>query len=266
MTLASSALGIRSIITQSQAVGATVPASLIEALENHERTAEAAATLYIGGTALEDAVAAALDAGKDPTVDKTVQRILASRQIGAQGVVQSVVQSALGRLVAAAEDVAHDLLEAWRAPFDQAAADIAAGYKILGDIELHQAEEILRKGGAAAEAWIKANAANQRIKDIRGLFVQLSIHTAFVPHSPANGVLIITEPTYDQWTGLGLREARIDPWNAHRMGLTLRLATPEEFTTLPDQYQAEWHRRQQADQHRQAGKFTPRELVGAAGL
>jgi len=220
---------INTIVATTQNVGGKVPKALTTAIAKYDTVNAKLDRMYIGGTALEDAALAAIDAGQDPAADPEVQRILTSRQIGQEGLTGQLRTRMLQRMLAVLRESVENLIDTWQAPFHEAAAVIVETREALGGIDLNDSQAILARGGDAADQWGRATNANRTIREIVGAWNTLAAEAQFVPGSTHYLMLRFTNPTLEQWEEHSLRERKLTAWEAHALGLPLDLATPTEY-------------------------------------
>ena len=202
---------------------------VVAALGRAREIENAATRIGLGRGALGEAVFAALDAGRDPATDPEVQRAITANYLDNPGVAEAVREAAYGRARAVCDEYRDDIVTAWRKPFNVAAATLAGAYDRIGEVELDNADAILRNGGDIAEVWAKARAAVATIRAIRNGWSTLAEFTRAVNVDNHFRPLNFIDPTVDQWLGDHLRESRIDAWDATRGGYTLALPTFDEY-------------------------------------
>lgn len=235
-------------------LGATPPSPVAKALTRWEGTVTAFRSRpAVGGPdALPLAVLAALEGKRDPATCPEVQRIitaqeLASRhQLGDQ--VEAVVLDLLRQTV---RDNADNIVETWRPSFTRAAVDVAEAHALLDGIELDDVDSIVRRGGAAAEAWGKARSAIDTLKVCTDGHRSLSTFTGGAPPDRRYRLLALAEVPADQWISDNLDRAEPDPWAAVGAGHRLRLPSLDEYAAAAAAIEGEiQHRTDTAAQRR----------------
>ena len=202
---------------------------VIAALKRAHEIESAATRLGVSRTATGDAVYAALDAGRDPATDAEVQRTITAAYLDNPGMAAAVREAAYGRARAVCNDHADEIVDAWRKPFDAAAAVLASAHERLGHVQLDNADAILRHGGDIADVWAKARAAVSTVRAVRLGWTSLAEFTGAVKVDNHFRVLSLIDPTVEQWLGDRLRESNPDPWDATLKGYTLDLPTFAEY-------------------------------------
>ena len=140
--------------------------------------------------------------------------------------VNGALHARMGAFLTAA---APAVLEALRAPFDAAVANIAAAVAVLGDIELGDTSSVARKGPAAGKAWVEAENGEQTITAVVRVWRNLASAgaTSVGPWSDRYGLLAWCDVPAEAFVNEGLAGAKVRPWDAARRGWPLDLATPD---------------------------------------
>lgn len=214
---------ISNIIRTFSSVGAELPKAVIKAIKDRD-TITAASTTFRTPTHEEitKAVASCILAGIDPTEDKAVQRLTATRALAASGSLDYGLRKEADRLIAKAlRDNADEVISSLKERVDAAGQALADAYEILGDLELDDAEKILSMGPRAATAWVAAKAAIQTIQDGSAAWYSLAEVTRFA-NPGIHPVLRIAALNLDTFEKVG-RTA--DSWTVVRAGGTISLAT-----------------------------------------
>lgn len=168
------------------------------------------------------AVASCILAGTDPTKDKKVQHLTATRALAASGSLDYGLRKEADRLIAAAlTSNADEVVASLKELVDAAGKVLADAHEILGDLELTDSGKVLDLGPRAATAWVAAKAAIQTIQDGSAAWSSLAEVTRFA--SPGiHPVLRIAALDLDTFERVG----RIaDSWALVRSGATISLAT-----------------------------------------
>lgn len=217
------------ILNAFTATGAKAPKALTEAWQRTTRLSEGVRGLSTPPEAIYAAVAAAIERGDDPAADAEVQRILTSTQIQNAGVMAGVDDLAFGAFREACTAHTDAIVNAWRKPFDAAAATLADAHHRLGDVALDDTTAIIAKGGDAADVWAQAQAATKTIEAVRHGWLGLVGITHAVPDDRNHAVLRIAAVDYETWTARQLHGQRLSAWDAVLAGLTLALPTMTEY-------------------------------------
>lgn len=204
-------------------LGVAQPAPVAVAYQRLVAQLAAADTLGPPPTALVDAVAAAVDAGRDLATDADVlaavvrERLVAARPLLIARAGRAYAESVRGEL--------DTLIATWRDAFETAAARLRDAHRVLGDIDLEDSDTVVRLGAAAATAWADARAALATIEHVRRGIAAAALLSARTPN-PEHSLLRIANPTDDQRTAL--RRGRATAWDLIRAGVELDLADHPE--------------------------------------
>lgn len=215
----------RQIINSMQTLGITPPQTVTEAYDRMNRIN--AGLRGLGSSAgLAEAAARAIADGGDPATDADVQRILNMAALGS--VTHGVETAATDELAATLRAQADQLVKAWRKPFDQAVATLTEAHQILGSVPLAETEAIIGRGGQAAEAWGRAQAATRTIDAIEpGWFALASICRCDLTRR--HMILRTADVDPEVWLDQNLTDQKMRPWDMLCAGLTLSLPTPQEY-------------------------------------
>ena len=153
-----------------KAAEAVWPKPVAQALADRDRLATAAANLPpVTYGDLHAAMAAALLDNRDPFTDDKVRRLVTGFAIigeSSRGVTYGVQQVAEARIVDALTEHADKILQAFKVAVDTAGEVLREAYTVLGDVDLYQADVILKRGAKAAAAWTNINNAQGLIRTI----------------------------------------------------------------------------------------------------
>lgn len=223
------ASALNQVIRNAQRLGATIPEALLTEHAKVTKIAQRGRTLKAElGHDIGAAVVAALEADRDPFTDPGVTEAVVRRAVteGGHGVAAAVADRA-ARFV---EEHALDLLDVFRGPFDEAAATITEGHRVLGDADLDNTRAIGKLGGEAGRAWADVQAAEKVIGEVQQAWKLLSqVAGHAVPWFPQYRLLTIADVPADVWVAENLSHTRVTPWDAARHGWPLDLATPDRF-------------------------------------
>lgn len=220
----------RQIITTLQDSGAKIPKPVDAAWQRTVRMSEALQAMPYPGDELPVAVAAAIEAGRDPSADAEVQRLLTGQQIaGNQGIMQSVEAIGYEQFQQVCREQADAIVQALRIPFDQAATALAEAHGRIGNAPLGDTDAIVRQGGDAAATWAKATAAAATVDQIVNGWTTLATFTRLVQLDPRYSALRLAAVTYETWMSSELQHRRLTPWEAATSELSLSLPTITEY-------------------------------------
>lgn len=229
MSITTTRVGL--IRTAVTAAGANLPKPVAQAVADHDKLAALTGAIpVVTAEQIEDAVADALLAGRDPLDDEHVRRLATSRALTGdrgQGIAYGVPLAAERRVVAALTAHADDILATLHAAADTASATLTAAHDILGDHDLGESELILRLGADAARAWAEARDAVQALRVIDRAWTALAELTRFAPAS-TDPTLRLADVTLEQYERVGRKAA---PWDLVRAGAVIDLA---DRTTIRD--------------------------------
>ncbi len=225
------------------ATGATLPAAVVAA---RDRATNLPATLS-RAIAERDGLAAALldvlDAGRDVLTDNKIRRMVTATGLHPARAYEGVEAALARTLSQTLRDHVDDVINAFRPAFDAAADTLVNARELLGDLDLNDAPAILRRGGAAAEAWAAAGGAIETLNRIDLAVTLLGLSTGQDIADPASRPLRIADLDLTQLEKHG---AAADPWTLVRAGIALDLATVNAFRARRDAIAAARQARTQA--------------------
>lgn len=235
------------------------PKAILDARARAERVSAGSQQLG-SGDGLPEAVAHAIDAGGDPATDPEVARLLTLAQLASRNIGEAVAQVARDDLANVFTDHSDAIVKAWRKPFDQAAANLAAAHGVLGSVELEQTADIISRGGTAADAWVQAQTASGTIDVIQSGWTSL----AGLQHVTLDRrylALRTADIDVDTWLRLNLTDQRLKPWQVVSEGLTLSLPTMREYLQRAQGMAKAIQDRQEAAQRAHMDRETGRRPV-----
>ncbi|WP_064256153.1 hypothetical protein [Rhodococcus sp. HS-D2] len=224
------------VLIATRKAGATVPAPIAKAEARAEKIA--AYTDTFTAPELRDALVAAIDAGREPTTDPHVAAALNAQQLHNEALADTMRTEA-GHILTDAltqHDIA--LIDAWRTVFDTAAAALHTAHEVLGDIDLNNAEAILRQGGDAADVWTKAKTGIRTIDTITQAWVAWAQATRLAPVDGTWQAARITDADWHTWHTHKLGGST-DVWAIVRAGAHLDLADANTYRQRVDQLTTE---------------------------
>jgi hypothetical protein len=213
---------------------------------------------------LAEAIARSIADGADPSIDPEVQRIVTCGAIGSVALeVERVANDQLAETLNAQAD---QIVKAWRKPFDKAAQALKEAHAVLGSVPLAATDEIVRRGGDAAEAWGRAQRASETIDLIVSGWVSLATIGHLSP-TRRHMTLRIADVNPNTWLDDNLTEQKLSPWEIVCAGYPLSLPTPAEYqqrTRAVEQTRTDRSATQaQTMQDRANGRLTGASMVGA---
>lgn len=202
------------------------PGPVAEAFDRHDTITTGIDNIAVGN--LARLVTDALIDGRDPTTDPDVQRAVTANAV--TDAKPSIVSAAMDRLTTTILDQSDQIIEAWRDPFNRAAADLHAAYEVLGDIDLTDTDTIVRLGPDATAAWAKATTATTTVNLCVDGWHTLRILTRGMGDVRRDHrVLVMAHVDGAAILDGTLGDRQPDPWEIVRGGWTLSLATPDEL-------------------------------------
>jgi len=217
------------LINSLAQTGAKTPVVVTEAWSTTARLSRGVREIGVYPEVIYDAVASALERGKDPAADREVQRILASGRISNEGVIAGVDNIAYDRFRKVCVDHADEIVDALREPFDAAVKRLTEAHVAIGPIDLADTDTVARRGDTTASMWAVATAAVAAIGNIVTGWMALGEFADVVTLNPRHQVLRIAAPTFEQWETHGLEGRHAEPWVLLNEGLDLSLPTFSEY-------------------------------------
>lgn len=219
----------RLLLNAITGTGAAAPSTIVDAHTAAATLSSQVRNLHPGEAALAAAVAAALEAGRDPAADPDVQRILTAAQLANDGLTQHVDAIAYGRFRDVCRAEADAVVHAWRAPFDQAAATLTTAHRRVGQLPLDDTADWLRHGSDIGQVWADAQAAAATVATITAGWSALVDLGRLATLDPRHRILRLAAVDYDTWHDQQLAFTTTTPWQAVLLGLPLSLPTPAEY-------------------------------------
>jgi len=169
-----------------QALTAKVPEPVAKALADHDAVVAAVNTIPATTTdQIAEAVTGAILDGRDPFTDEQVRRLATARTLAGdtgRGLAYSVQCTAENHVVTLT-DHTDALVDTLRAAAGTIGATLTAAHEIIGDHDLDDHANILRRGDDASRAWNDARATLARLRTIDSAWTALAELTRFAPTS-----------------------------------------------------------------------------------
>lgn len=247
------------LATLRRAVTATatkMPKPVADALADCDKIAEAVATMPAPHPhELGDAAAAAILDGRHPADDPTVVRLITIRALTGQvgGALESQAREAGERRVRSALTEHEDRLAgALRAAAQHAGEQLTRAHDVLGDIDLDDAEAVIRQGPDASRAWADAKEAQVQLHLLdAGAIALAGLVGSDHDIISAGRTLRLSVPSLEEYEQLG-RQA--EPWQIVKAGAGIDLAGRRDVsarrTQLNEQREGRRLARVDADQAR----------------
>ena len=215
------------LINSLAQTGAKTPVVVTEAWSTTARLSRGVREIGVYPEVIYDAVASALERGKDPAADPEVQRILASGRISNEGVIAGVDNIAYDRFRKVCVANADEIVDALREPFDAAVKRLIEAHAVLGSIDLADTDSVARND--TGSTWGVATAAVATISNIISGWMALGEFANVVTLNPRHQVLRIAAPTFEQWETHELEGRHAEPWVLLNEGLDLSLPTFKQY-------------------------------------
>lgn len=208
----------------AKAIGAPLPNKIAAGIRRARELGDGLDAIAANDAALPTAVLAAVAEGRDPAADPDVQRAVTAltlADVGPANAVRSAIAAELRSLIVNNVDA---IVATWRPVVDAASETMAAHVEILRDVDLDDATAVVRRGGAAADAWGAVRGAEATLTAVssawRGL--RLSFGSG-VPERRYFALILATAPAYVE-----LGEA-LTSWQTVKAGHSLTLAGLDEL-------------------------------------
>lgn len=237
---------VRSTLTSIERLGGSIPKNASAKINQALDAAESAQRWGRDSdpTPLTRAALDAISAGRDPLEDPEVLRAVVGDRI--QTSMPAILELAGTRVQAVAAEHIDDLIHAFDAPFDTAAARLSAGRDWLAGRGItHDSDPaaVLNLGPEAAAKWADAGAAVETLTRIRNVIVPLLVMLEV--HIP-QPVLTYVDPTGHDITDVGALGRNPHWWAALDAGMSLSLAGRDEAHERMSRAHDERDRRQRA--------------------
>ena len=202
------------------------PKALTDAYARAEKLTAKAGDLGARPGDLEQAVAAAVLADRDPSADPDVQRVTVAHALMANaGLAGAVSAAGLEGVRDVCVEHLDDIVGDWGQAFDKAAATLAAAHERIGSVPLTDTTAILARGGDVADVWASATRAEQTIDQALNGWVNL-MALARVVLDPRHRALKLAPMSLQQWESAPVK---LTAWEAVIAGLALALPTIAEY-------------------------------------
>lgn len=225
---------VAGLFTTFDRVGATPPKPVAAA--HHRLVATTAAFKerpHPNADALPLAVLAAVEDGRDPATDATVQRIVTAQVLaGRHNLDDELAAILIDDLRDVVRTHTDGIVGAWRTPFDKAAADLTTALEVLGPLDLDDTATVVRKGPEATTAWTNATNAAATITAIHAGWLHLRLFLTGSHLAKPRRLLVVAPVDPATWLDRDLDGTAPDPWNALCNGLPLALSTPADVDAL----------------------------------
>lgn len=225
----------RALATARKA-GVQIPKPIIDAEQRATRIANYSTNL--ASPELIDALVTAIDAGKDITTDKNVAAALQAQQLVNEGIRERMRNQAGQILTDALTIRDEELFDALTTVFDKAADQLATAHTTLGDVDINNADAVLRLGGHAAEAWAVAKSGVATIDTINKTWAAWAQVTKLAPIDAHWQTLRIADVDWHTWHTNKLA-GNPNPWKLTQLGITLSLADANEYRQRHEALQTE---------------------------
>ena len=155
------------VLTTFDSLGIKPPTDVATAFLRAEKLTQESMNLGARPGDLDAAVTAAILGGREPAADPEVQRVTTATLLaGNVGLPDAVAGAALDVIRSACLAHLDEIVDAWRKPFDEAAATLTEAHKRIGDLSLDDTGTIVARGGDIADVWAKAKSAEQVIDQV----------------------------------------------------------------------------------------------------
>lgn len=234
---------LNTVFKTADRLGATMPKA---ATAEHQRLLNASNRrrelfLNLNGN-LAGAVVAALENDRDPLRDAGVHEALVAREIlNVQRGIEDAIAARTSDLL-----IQHGpaILEAFREPFDRAAAATVHAVEALGDVDLDDMGGVLARGGTAAKHWAEARQAADTITAIKQTWKLLSAASSTLSVDPRYWPLVIADIPAATFIDEQLGRMNLSAWDAARRGFPLSFASTDTLRERIGAVQVEVQRRQ----------------------
>lgn len=228
-------------IKAATALGIEIPNAITQVLDPANSPAVQLARHLDGIPTPAEAVTACIDAGKDPSTSKDVQRALTAQQVRAAA---GNLPAALERRIANTFQTEWDnIIDAANDVFEPAAHTLTDAHQVLASrgLDLTRADDIRRAGGDALTAWAAGVTAADTLRQIPALLTAAWITGRPNAYGQLGRIYWAALPDLDTWNSSTQVDVQ-DPWAVLDAGAALTLAR-----TAPEaQHRAQLASREQA--------------------
>lgn len=228
----------RTVITDLQRIGATIPEPVAKVIADGEATKKGLADLIAAGDRLPALALRRVKGEKVPAAE--LQDALLGAALATRGSQVEQLQAASGRdLLGAVVQHAGAIIDALRPAFDEAADVIRAARESLGDVDLDDLAAVTAIGGDAAEQWKRAKQAEQRLEQVRRITVTLRQAGAYPgTNDPREAFLAVARLDMPAYKHI---HRGTTMWTVAAIG-ELSLARPDEYRARVDALTEAWAR------------------------
>lgn len=208
-------------------VGVPVPKALTDAVAHGADLVARAGALSADGDALANAVADALEAGRDPRSDKAVQAQLVGEQLAARDIARLVRDRADAATAAVMADVAPAYLEALAEPAATAGATLTEAVAALPpSIDLDDPASAAGLTPDSAAMWAAARAALTVLDAVRSAWSGAADAGGVARLNPNHRLSVLADLSAPAHDALG---SRATPWQIVSAGHSIVLATGSTY-------------------------------------
>lgn len=229
----------QTITNTAATLGVPLPAAYLEQVDDAEAFTEAANQTVCKTEHLHRVVLDAIEEGRDYYADPKIQRMALNTQLTSSNILAAARSRSEQLVLAALRDHADDMLDGWADALDKHSTHLVAAAEAR--LNLKDATGAVARGGAimthlhnaqiAVKAWTAAERGFHALAAVAGVSINVTGTVALTPARLAE-----LAPAYEM-----AREARtdVDAWVLARCGISLRLATLDEFTRRAAQLKAD---------------------------
>lgn len=211
---------LRQAITAAEA---TCPKPVAQALADQATLAAGVAAIRpASAEEIADAVAECVLTGRDPLDDEQVRRLTTARDLTGdtgRALTYSVQLAGERRILAALEAHVDTIVATLCKAANNAGQEITGAHEVIGDYDLEDTANVIRRGDKASAAWNTARAALKQLRTLDNGWVALANLTRFA--SADYPTLRIAELSLDQHDHIG---RKAEPWDLVRAGITIDMA------------------------------------------
>lgn len=219
---------VQTVLAATRRIGAPLPVAITTAADRAAAIARAGENVARPHHELMAAMVRAVDQGKDPALDKDVQRWIAGQALANDAVLHGMRAEAADILTTALIEHQADLLTSWRTLFDNTVDTLHDTHDVLGDIDLTNTEAIVQRGPDANTAWATATNAITTLRNIATAWQTWATATRAAAVNRDHAIHIVAEVDWQTYRDNTLG-GTVDYWQLVGLDVTLTLADPDEY-------------------------------------
>jgi len=231
--LRSLAPAIRKVLACADSLGASLPANIRKGLDNRLVIVTKVTDVDFTGPTIEQAVTAAIVAGREPAADPAVHAAVALKTIRSLNTFGTLADPAIADLFDFAVTHRDDIVKAFQPAFTTAGEKLETAHHIITGAGFAKLDNpnILTAGLTVAKANVEAREALDVLNTIRGAVGSLLVTIGGINVTPIGQTIQHIDTGNASAETIRHHGRGLASWDAITLGYTISLATPTETET-----------------------------------